>query len=69
MRYPKLSARVIELRQEKEITRADLQKRSGLSSSCISNIENHGFNMPLSTFLALCRGLDVTPNDLLLEDI
>lgn len=60
-----VAKRVQELRHEKSLSKSELAGMAGLSVACISNIENHANNIPITTLLALCKGLETTPNDLL----
>lgn len=59
-----LLTRVDELRQRRGLTIEDLAQASGLSISALKYMRAHLSDPKLSTVLKLCRGLDVTPCEL-----
>jgi DNA-binding Xre family transcriptional regulator len=59
-----LLTRVDELRQQRGLTLEDLAKASGLSLSALKYMRAHLSDPKLSTLLKLCRGLGVTPGEL-----
>jgi transcriptional regulator with XRE-family HTH domain len=60
--------RIRTLREAKGLSQADVEKRSGLSRSYVSRVEN-GYTAPtLSTLEKLAKAIDVEPYQLLLEE-
>ena len=61
-----VGARVARLRVERELSRSQLAKQSGLHYQTIVKVENDAMRDPsLSTVVALCRGLRVSYSELI----
>jgi transcriptional regulator with XRE-family HTH domain len=54
-----------KIRTEKGMTLADVEAGCSLEASRISKIEQGHFNISLSTLFELAKGLEVSPNQLL----
>lgn len=60
--------RFYELRTKKLISRADVAEKAGLSDRTYADIERGSVNMRIETFLRLCQALNITPNDVLVQE-
>lgn len=65
MNYADFGHKIRLLRRERRMTMEQLAAQAGISASFLGNIERGTREISLDTLLALCRTLDVTPNDLL----
>lgn len=54
-----------EIRLRKGLSQVQLSKKSGVSQSYISELENDGYNCTAHIICDLCQALEVTPNDLI----
>ncbi|PHV72151.1 transcriptional regulator [Sporanaerobium hydrogeniformans] len=62
--------RLKQIRKKRGLTTKRLSDMSGISRSYISQLENDGNDNPtLIVICALCRGLGITPNDLIPEQL
>jgi transcriptional regulator with XRE-family HTH domain len=59
--------RVLALRKSRGWTQRELSEKSGVSRSFISELERDGHMATIDTLCKLCRGLEVTPNELIEE--
>ena len=59
-----MEIRVWHVRKEKGVTLVQLQKLSGVSKSCLSNIENGKTSPTLKQLERIAKGLDVKITDL-----
>lgn len=58
------------LRRIKNISQSKLSEVTGISRSYISEMENGKYeNISINILCDLCRGLEVTPNDLIPEEM
>lgn len=57
--------RVVMAEQRKNIK--DLKKATGISRTTLSDMYNEKGNCKISTLMALCDALNVTPNDILIR--
>ena len=56
-----MAYRLKEIREEKNLTQEELEKRSGVSRQTISAIENNdGYQAKVGTLMALAKALDTT---------
>lgn len=60
-----LGHRIRELRQAHKLTQRELAEAAGLRRSTVNNIERDANGTTLHTFLALCRALELTPDEIL----
>lgn len=63
-----LSAALLRIIDEREMTQEDLAEICDLSPRFIGNIIRGHSSMRLDTFEKLCSGLDVTPDQILIPD-
>ena len=57
-----------ELRKKKGMTQSEVAEKAGLSDRAYADIERGTANMKVETVLRLCQSLNITPNDILIED-
>ncbi|MGO7961208.1 helix-turn-helix domain-containing protein [Rhizobium leguminosarum] len=57
--YVPIGATVKKIRKQRALTLSDLAKKSGLSVSAVSKIENHRISPTYETILRLANGLDI----------
>lgn len=57
--------KVLELRKSRGWTQLELSEKSGVSRSFISELERDSHIATVDTLCKLCKGLKVTPNDLI----
>lgn len=56
-------------RRERRLSQVELSKLTGVSRSHISEIESDKYkNITIDVLCKLCRGLSLTPNDLIPEE-
>jgi transcriptional regulator with XRE-family HTH domain len=67
MTKQQLAARVLKWRSEKQMSQAQLVKRSGLSRSTVSRLENGERVADTQTLSAVAKGLGIPLNWLLSE--
>lgn len=59
-----------KIRLEKNMSVAELARRSGVSRPYILQLESKMYNNPtLDKIIGLCKALDVTPNELIKEEL
>lgn len=58
--------KIKEILKEKEMTQADLSRRSGISESNISYIISQNRNVREKTLWRICSGLECKPEDIML---
>ncbi|MBO8156993.1 MAG: helix-turn-helix transcriptional regulator [Bacillaceae bacterium] len=61
--------KIRELRKVKNLSLQELSKRSGVSAGMISQIERGNADPTITTLYKLCKGLDITIGELLLNDV
>jgi transcriptional regulator with XRE-family HTH domain len=59
--------RILELRKSRGWTQKQLSKKSGVSRSYISELERDGHVATVDILCKLCKGLEVSPNDIIEE--
>lgn len=64
----KIGNTLLALRKKSGFTQSELAEAAGLSDRTYADIERGTANMRIETFLRICRALNVTPNDILVED-
>lgn len=67
--YPALGARVRQRRRALNLTQAELADRMAISASFLGHIERGTRSLSVDTLMSLCHALDLTPNDLLGEQV
>lgn len=60
--------RLFELRTSMHLSQYDLAEKAGISGRTYADIERGETNMRVSTLIAICNALKVTPNDVLLSE-
>ena len=65
MRSASLGQRVRQLRTDKDLTQTELARRSGVSHSTLSKIENNQLSPTFETILQIVDGLEIDISDLL----
>lgn len=68
MNQKEFGRNIKNIRKELKMTQADLAEQANISVIHVSHIETGTVNMSMETLLAICRALNVTPNDVLLGD-
>lgn len=61
--------KIKEIRMEKGMTAAKLSDLSGLSKSYISELEHGKYEPTVLVACQICKGLKVTPNELINEEL
>jgi len=56
----RVGEKIKKLREEKEMSLAQLAEKSGFSSALLSQIENHMISPPLGTLFKVAKAMDVT---------
>ncbi len=64
-----IGRRVSELRKRRGLTQMTLSELVGISPQSMSSIENGTKGMSLETFIALANALNVSADDLLMDEI
>lgn len=65
-----ISQNLQRIRREKRISQLELSKLSKVSRSYISEIESEKYtNLSLEVICSLCRALEITPNDLIPQEM
>ena len=58
------------IRRSKRLSKLELSKSSGVSRSYISEMESNKYsNLSLEVICKLCKALEITPNDLIPEEL
>lgn len=60
--------KLYEVRNRKLISRIDVAEKAGISDRTYADIERGSVNMRLETLLKICSALDITPNDILIQE-
>lgn len=60
--------KIKEILKEKDMTQAELSRRSGLDPSNISHIVHGNRDVKETTLNRLCRGLEIKPEEIMLEE-
>ncbi len=60
--------RLLAIRKKAGLTQAELAEKAGLADRTYADIERGTSTMRISTLMSLCRVLNVTPNDILIEE-
>lgn len=60
--------KLLEIRKKKGLTQSEVAEKAGLSDRAYADIERGTVNMKVETALRLCQSLNVTPNDILIDD-
>lgn len=63
-----IGERIYAIRHKKGMTRFEVSEKADISDRNYANIERGTVDMRLSTFLKICKALNVKPNDILLSD-
>lgn len=69
MDYIALGHRIRWFRVKKHLTQERLAEKAGISASFMGHVERGSRIVSLGTLMKLCAALDVTPNDLLGDDL
>ena len=56
------------VRKRKGLTQAQVAEAAGLSDRTYADIERGSVNMRIESVLKICEALDITPNDIFVED-
>lgn len=65
-----ISSNLKTIRKERNLSQADLSELSGISDRTISDIETDAHsNTTIFILCSLCNALDITPNDLIPEEM
>lgn len=65
MKNMQFCKKLVEIRQTKGLTQAQLENRAGLPATLISHYESGKRAPGLENIIALCKGLDCTATELL----
>lgn len=60
--------KLYEIRTKKLLSRLDVAEKAELSDRAYADIERGNANMRIETFLNICNALNITPNDVLIEE-
>lgn len=60
--------RLLDFRKRKGLTQAEVAEKAGLADRTYADIERGTTNMRVDTLLRICAVLDITPNDLLVDE-
>lgn len=69
MNYFLMGERIRHYRQQKRLTQEQLAEKIDLSASFLGHIERGTRVASLETLMKICTALEVTPNDLLEDDM
>ena len=61
----KVAKRLLDLRVERGLTQGKLATKAGIDRKTVNRIENDVFSPSLSTFIGLCKALNVKPSQVL----
>lgn len=60
--------KLLEIRKKKGMTQSEVAEKAELSDRAYADIERGTANMKVETVLRLCQALNITPNDILIDD-
>ncbi len=60
--------KLLDIRKKKGMTQSEVAEKAGLSDRAYADIERGTANMKVETVLRLCQSLNITPNDILIDD-
>jgi transcriptional regulator with XRE-family HTH domain len=64
----RVGEKIKQVREDKAISLEDMAKRTGISASVLSQMENHLISPPLGTLIKIARALNVKVGDFLREN-
>lgn len=67
MELQRIGERLYAARKKKGLTQSEVAEKSELSDRSYADIERGNANMRVATLLKICRALNVTPDEVLLE--
>lgn len=65
----KIGNKLFEFRKKKGLTQMEVSERAGISDRTYADIERGNVNMRVETLNLICQVLDITPNDVLTENL
>ena len=60
--------KLLTIRKKAGLTQNEVAERSGLSDRTYADIERGTVNMRIETVLRICKALQITPDDILIEE-
>lgn len=60
--------KMLEFRKQRGLTQAEVAKLADISDRTYADIERGGTNLRTNTLIAICNALNITPNDLILDN-
>lgn len=66
--YKTIGYKLWILRKKAGLTQEELSEKAELSYRAYADIERGNVNMRIETFLHICKALNITPNDILMEE-
>ena len=63
-----IGSKLLDIRKKKGMTQSEVAEKAGLSDRAYADIERGTANMKVETVLRLCQSLNITPNDILIDD-
>lgn len=63
-----IGERLLSVRRKKGMTQGEVAEKAGLSDRAYADIERGTANMRVETALKICKALNVTPNDILIDE-
>lgn len=63
-----IGSRLFEIRKKREMTREEVAERADISDRTYADIERGTVNMRMETLLHICDALDITPDDIFIEN-
>lgn len=64
-----IGERIKNLRKERKLTQVELAKKSNISRSYLTDIENNRYNPSVETLKAIANSLEVTLSDILSDEV
>lgn len=64
----KIGGKLLEYRNKAGLSQAQAAELAGISDRTYADAERGSSNMRINTLLKICRGLNITPNDILIEE-
>lgn len=63
-----IGERLLSVRRKKGMTQGEVAEKAGLSDRAYADIERGTANMRVETALKICKALNITPNDILIDE-
>lgn len=63
-----IGEKLLSVRRKKGMTQGEVAEKAGLSDRAYADIERGTANMRVETALKICKALNVTPNDILIDE-